>query len=74
MVKARAPKGTLACLYTNARSLGNKQDELVLLLSAKKYDVIGITETWWDSTHDWTTGIEGYTLYRRDRVYKKVGV
>ena len=71
--KARAPKGTLACLYTNARSLGNKQDELVLLLSAKKYDVIGKTETWWDSTHDWTMGIEGYTLYRRDRVDKRGG-
>ena len=71
--KARAPKGTLACLYTNARSLGNKQEELILPLSANNYDVIGITETCWDSTHDWTSGIDGCTLYRRDRVDKRDG-
>jgi len=32
-----------------------------------KYDLIAITETQWDESHDWNTPIEGYRLFRRDR-------
>ncbi|XP_019375138.1 PREDICTED: otoconin-90 [Gavialis gangeticus] len=46
------------CLHTNARSLGKKQEELVLLLNKKDYDLIGITETWWDSTYDCAAGAQ----------------
>ncbi|XP_059575008.1 RNA-directed DNA polymerase from mobile element jockey isoform X1 [Alligator mississippiensis] len=53
--------------------MGNKQDELALLLAQHTYDLVGLTETWWDSSHDWAVHIEGYRLYRKDRVGKKGG-
>lgn len=33
------------CLYTNDRSLGNKQAELELLIYEHKHNLVGITET-----------------------------
>uniref|UniRef100_A0A8C4YP06 SGNH hydrolase-type esterase domain-containing protein n=1 Tax=Gopherus evgoodei TaxID=1825980 RepID=A0A8C4YP06_9SAUR len=63
----------IKCLYTNARSLGNKMEELVLLMQELKLDIIGITETWWNSSHDWSIGIEGYVLFRKDRNKGKGG-
>ena len=47
----------LKCLYTNARSMRNEQDELEALISSQSYDVIGISETSWN---DWrATGCSG---------------
>ncbi|CAM5114317.1 unnamed protein product [Natator depressus] len=65
--------GYLKCLYTNAQSLGNKQGELEVLVMSRNYDVIGITETWWDSSHDWSTVMDGYKLFRKDRQGRKGG-
>ncbi|XP_050792311.1 uncharacterized protein LOC127042868 [Gopherus flavomarginatus] len=48
-------------------------EELELLVQEVKLDIIGITETWWNSTHDWSTGIEGYVLFRKDRKKGKGG-
>lgn len=31
------------------------------------YDLIGITEMWWDSSHDWSIEMEGYKIFRKDR-------
>ncbi|XP_050797305.1 uncharacterized protein LOC127045326 [Gopherus flavomarginatus] len=63
----------LRCLYTNARSMGNKQEELEVLINKYNYDIVGITETWWDNTHDWNVGVDGYSLLRKDRQGKKGG-
>jgi len=30
-------------------------------------------ETWWDGSHNWNIGIEGYKLFRRDRQERKGG-
>ena len=57
----------LKCLYANTCSMRNKQDELEELVSSQSYDVIGISETWWNESHDWSAGMEGYRLFRRDR-------
>ncbi|CAM4394956.1 unnamed protein product [Caretta caretta] len=38
---------------------------------SKNYDVIGITETWWDNSHDWSTVMDGYKLFRKDRQGRK---
>ena len=38
--------------------MGNKQEELEILIQEDKYDLIGITETWWDDSHDWDTAID----------------
>ena len=53
--------------------MGNKQEELTLLLADTSPDIVGITETWWDEMHDWVVNIKGYRLYRRDRIGKRGG-
>ncbi|PKU44744.1 rna-directed dna polymerase from mobile element jockey-like [Limosa lapponica baueri] len=57
----------LKCTYTNARSMGSKQDELEAIVQQDSYDVVTITETWWDHGHDWNAAMDGYKLFRRDR-------
>ena len=51
----------LKCLYTNAYSMGNKQEELEATVLLESYDLVAITETWWDESHDWSdwSGEEG---------------
>ena len=65
--KAMRPIAKLKCLYTNASSMGNKQEELETMAQLGKYDLIAITETWWDESHSWNTLIEDYRLFRRNR-------
>ena len=60
----------LKCLYTNVRSMENKQEELE---TVGKYDLIAITETRWDESHHWNTLIEDYRLFRRDRQGRRGG-
>ncbi|KAK4810175.1 hypothetical protein QYF61_010948 [Mycteria americana] len=57
----------LQCLYTSARSMGNKQEELEATVLLDSYDLVAITETWWDESHDWSAAINGYRLFRRVR-------
>jgi len=33
----------------------------------KKYDIVAITEMWWDILHNWSAAMDGYKLFRRDR-------
>ncbi|XP_068520926.1 uncharacterized protein [Anas acuta] len=68
------PIARLKCLYTNARSMGNKQEELEAMVQLENCYLIAITEAiWWDKSHNWNTGMEGYKLYRRDRQGRKGG-
>ncbi|KAF7248029.1 Regulator of G-protein signaling 12 [Varanus komodoensis] len=46
-------------MYTNARSMGNKQEELEALLGIGAFDLVGITETWWNERQVWNANIEG---------------
>ncbi|PKU39926.1 zinc finger swim domain-containing protein 6- hypothetical protein [Limosa lapponica baueri] len=57
---------SLKCLYTNTRSIGNKQEELEICVRSQGHDLIAITETWWDSLHDWNAVMDGYILFRND--------
>ena len=57
----------LKCIYTNARSMGNKQEELEAIVCQAKYDLVAITETWWEHYHDWSAVMDGYKLFRRKR-------
>ena len=57
----------LKCIYTNARSMGNKQEELEVTVQQANYDLVALTETWWDNSHDWSAVMDGYKLFRRDR-------
>jgi len=61
----------LRCIYTNARSMDNKQEELVAIVQQDSYDLGAITEIWWDDFHDWSVAMDGYKLFRRDRQGKR---
>ena len=72
-IRASPPKkvaGSIAqlkCIYTNAHSMGNKQEELEAIVQLENYDIVAITETWWDDSHNWSAAMDGYKLFRRDR-------
>ncbi|GAB0203202.1 hypothetical protein GRJ2_002785800 [Grus japonensis] len=63
----------LKCFYTNACSMRNKQEELEALAQSQRYDVIGISETWWEESCDWCAVMDGYRLFRRDRQGRRGG-
>ena len=52
----------LKCLYANAHSTGNKQEELEVCAHLQGCDIIIITVTWWDSSYDWSIGVVGLLL------------
>ena len=41
----------LQCIYTNACSMGNKQEELEAIVHQANYDIVAITKTWWGHSH-----------------------
>lgn len=54
-------------LYTELpRPLGNKREELEVLVSSQSYDIIGSSESWWNESHGWSAGMERYRLFRSD--------
>jgi len=58
----------LNCFYTNANSLRGKMDELRYRTSTAGFDVVGITETWADSSvTDAELALEGFDMFRVDR-------
>ena len=72
--KVTRPTAQLKCLYTDARSMGNKQEELEATVLLEHYDLAAVPETWWDECHDWSAAINGYRLFRRDRGRRGGGV
>lgn len=42
----------LKCIYTNARSMGKKQEDLEAIVRQANYDLVAMTEMWWDHSHD----------------------
>ena len=38
----------LQYIYTKARSMGNKQEELEVIVRLENCDIVTITEMWWD--------------------------
>ncbi|PKU41387.1 rna-directed dna polymerase from mobile element jockey-like [Limosa lapponica baueri] len=51
--------------------MGNKQEELEAIVQQDSYDVVAITETWWDEGHNWNAAMNGYKLFRRNRMKGK---
>lgn len=47
--------------------MGNKHEELEIYSQLQGYDFVGIVETWYGS-HGWSVALEGYGLFRKDRV------
>ncbi|KAF4803570.1 nipped-B-like protein [Turdus rufiventris] len=42
----------LNCIYTNAHSMGSKQEELEAMVQQGNYDIVAIMETWRDDLYD----------------------
>ena len=63
----------LKCVYTNARSMGNKQEESETTVQQASYDLVAITETQWDHSHDWSAAMDGSKLFRRGRKGRRCG-
>ena len=57
VTKTAAP---LKCLYTNACSLGNKQEELEATVLLENHDIVAVPETW-------SMASNGDKLFRRNR-------
>ena len=43
---ATQKEAQLRCFYTNAHSMGNKQEELEGIVWSESYDLVAIMETW----------------------------
>ena len=62
------------CFLTNARSILNKFSELNSLIDEYKLYVIGITETWCDSSIlDSELYLNQFNLFHKDRSHSKGG-
>jgi len=46
------PTAQLKCLYTNACSICNKQEKLDATVLLESYNLVAITENWWDRSHE----------------------
>lgn len=62
----------LKCLYTNACCMGNKQ-ELEICVRSQGYNLIAIAETWWDSSRDRNTAMDGHGLSKKDMSERRSG-
>ena len=60
--KVTWPAALMKCLYTNAHSMGNKQEELEATGLLESYGLITVTETRWGESHNWNVAIDGYRL------------
>ena len=50
------------------RRVGRQQ-----IVRQASYDLVAITETWWDLSHDWSAAMDGYKLLRKDRQGRRGG-
>ena len=68
-------KADIKCVCLNARSIINKKDELNVMVDDIKPYIIGITESWANNDiTDAELGLEGYVMFRKDRMGKRGGV
>lgn len=52
--------------------MGNKQEELEALVWSHRYDMIGISETQWAESCDWSAPLDGYRPpFGKDRQGKR---
>ena len=70
---ATQKEAQLRYFYTNAHSMGNKQEEPEATVWSESYDIVAVTETWWNDLHSWSAVMDGYRLFKRDRKGRKGG-
>ncbi|KAF4798215.1 hypothetical protein TURU_068295 [Turdus rufiventris] len=60
-------------MYTNACSMGDKQEEMEDMVQQQNYNVVAIVKTWWDDSHrKWRRG-GGVNLYIRE-AFDAIGI
>lgn len=59
-------------VYKNM-TIGNKQDELVIITCEENYHLIRITVIWWGNSYNWNVNFEVYTLFWKDRIGRNGG-
>lgn len=47
--------------------------ELEAIVQQAGYNLVAITEMWWDHSHDWSAAMSGYKLFRKDRQHSRGG-
>ena len=58
----------IKCMYSNARSIVNKREELELCVEQNRYDIMGFTESWLnEAIDDAEIELPGYKIFRKDR-------
>lgn len=57
-------------MYTNADSMGNKQEELEICVQLQGHNLTVTAKTWWDRSHGWNAVMDGYVLLRKDRLVR----
>jgi len=72
-MKVTWPTAQMKCLYMNPCSMGNEQEDVKATMLLESHDLISLTETWWDESHDWSIDIDGHRLFRRDSQEKSGG-
>ncbi|KAK4830875.1 LOW QUALITY PROTEIN: hypothetical protein QYF61_013804 [Mycteria americana] len=48
-------------------------EELEGIVYQENYDIVAITETWWDDSHNCSAAMDGYKLFRRDKRGRRGG-
>jgi len=57
----------LKYIYTNASSMDKKQNKLEAIMQQKNNDIVAITETWQDDSHNWSVVVDSYKRFKRGR-------
>ena len=67
-------KEEIKCVCLNARSIINKENELIIMVDDIKPHIIGITESWANNDITYAElGLEGCVMFRKDRVGRRGG-
>ena len=73
-VQGNTSKAEIKCVCLNARSIINNKNELNIMVDDITPHIIGITESWaHNDITDAELGLEGYVMFRKDRIGKKGG-
>ena len=74
-IQGSTSKEEIKCVCLNARSIINLKDELNIMVDDIKPHIIGITESWANNDiTDAELGLEGYAMFRKDRMGRRGGV
>jgi hypothetical protein len=69
-IKGGSKENTVKCMQANVRSILNmhKREEIQLLITKEKVDILGITESWLhEGVEDAEVSMKGFRLFRKDR-------